>query len=80
MPVPRRVVVGLDAAPPPPLQFGPPGTPDFKGFEVDLLTAVATALVFARRNDDLRLAVNVVLREMIRAGEMERLRDRWLKP
>jgi polar amino acid transport system substrate-binding protein len=38
------VVVGLDAAPPPPLQFGPPGTPDFKGLEVDLLAAVAAEL------------------------------------
>jgi len=44
MPAPRRVVVGLDAAPPPPLQLGPPGTPDFRGLEVDLLTAVAAAL------------------------------------
>lgn len=38
------MLVGLDAAPPPPLQFGPPGTPDFRGFEVDLLTALTTAL------------------------------------
>lgn len=38
------MVVGLDLAPPPPLQFGPPGTPEFHGLEVDLLTAVAAAM------------------------------------
>jgi ABC-type amino acid transport substrate-binding protein len=41
---PHWLIIGLDAAPPPPLQFGAPGTPDFRGLEVDLLTAVADAL------------------------------------
>jgi glutamine transport system substrate-binding protein len=36
--------VGVDAAPPPPLCFGVPGDRDFKGFEVDLLRAVAARL------------------------------------
>jgi ABC-type amino acid transport substrate-binding protein len=33
--------VGVDAAPPPPLCYGVPGDPKFKGFEVDLMHALA---------------------------------------
>ena len=33
--------VGVDAAPPPPLCYGVPGDPEFKGFEVDLMHALA---------------------------------------
>jgi ABC-type amino acid transport substrate-binding protein len=40
----QRLIVGLDAAPPPPMQLGAPGTPEFRGLEVDLLTAVAATL------------------------------------
>jgi glutamine transport system substrate-binding protein len=40
----RRLVVGVDESPPPPLCFGLPGTPDFRGFEVDLLQALAARL------------------------------------
>lgn len=36
--------VGVDAAPPPPLCFGLPGDPDFKGFEVDLMRTLADRL------------------------------------
>jgi polar amino acid transport system substrate-binding protein len=36
--------VGVDESPPPPLCFGPPGTPEFRGFEVDLLEAIAGKL------------------------------------
>jgi ABC-type amino acid transport substrate-binding protein len=38
------LVVGVDESPPPPLCFGLPGTPDFRGFEVDLLEALAARL------------------------------------
>jgi ABC-type amino acid transport substrate-binding protein len=38
------LVVGVDESPPPPLCFGLPGTPDFRGFEVDLLDALAVWL------------------------------------
>jgi polar amino acid transport system substrate-binding protein len=36
--------VGVDAAPPPPLCYGVPGDPEFKGFEVDLMHALAEQL------------------------------------
>ncbi len=36
--------VGVDAAPPPPLCCGVPGDPEFKGFEVDLMHALAERL------------------------------------
>ena len=46
----RRVLsVGVDELPPPPLCFGPPGTPEFRGFEVDLLEAIAGKLGLALR-------------------------------
>jgi ABC-type amino acid transport substrate-binding protein len=38
------VIVGVDESPPPPLCFGLPGTPDFRGFEVDLLDDIAAKL------------------------------------
>ena len=36
--------VGVDESSSPPLCFGPPGTPEFRGFEVDLLEAIAGKL------------------------------------
>jgi polar amino acid transport system substrate-binding protein len=36
--------VGVDDSPSPPLCFGPPGTPEWRGFEVDLLGAIAGKL------------------------------------
>lgn len=41
---PGVLTVGVDESPPPPLCFGLPGTPDFRGFEVDLLDAIASKL------------------------------------
>jgi len=40
----RRLLVGVDAAPPAPLCFGLPGQPEFRGFEIDMLTALATRI------------------------------------
>jgi len=45
----RVLSVGVDESPPPPLCFGPPGTPEFRGFEVDLLEALAGKLGLALR-------------------------------
>lgn len=44
--------VGVDDSPAPPLCFGPPGTPEFRGFEVDLLVAVADRLGVALHCED----------------------------
>lgn len=43
------LTVGVDESPPPPLCFGLPDTPDFRGFEVDLLDAIASRLGVALR-------------------------------
>jgi polar amino acid transport system substrate-binding protein len=40
----RTIIVGVDEAPPPPMNFGLPGSPEFRGFEVDLLNAVGQRL------------------------------------
>lgn len=42
--VQRILTVAVDVSPAPPLCFGLPGTPEFRGFEVDLLNAMATNL------------------------------------
>jgi ABC-type amino acid transport substrate-binding protein len=39
-----QLAVATDDSPRPPMCFGPPGTPDFRGFEVDLLAALAGRL------------------------------------
>jgi ABC-type amino acid transport substrate-binding protein len=39
-----RLLVGIDDAPPVPLQIGTPQTGDFRGYEVDLLEALARCL------------------------------------
>ena len=39
-----RLVVGVDEAPPAPMNFGVPGSSDFRGFEVDLTNAIADRL------------------------------------
>ena len=36
--------VGVDSAPPPPMCFGVPGSPEFRGFEVDLVNTLAARL------------------------------------
>lgn len=43
------LLFGVDEAPPAPLNFGLPGTPDFRGFEVDLMHAVAARLGLSPR-------------------------------
>jgi len=45
--------VGIDESPPPPLCFGRPGTPEFRGFEVDLLTSLGERLGLALRAESL---------------------------
>jgi polar amino acid transport system substrate-binding protein len=41
---PGVLTIGVDESPPPPLNFGLPGSPDFVGFEVDLTRAIAQRL------------------------------------
>lgn len=43
-PYARVLRVGVDESPAPPLCFGIPGTAEFRGFEVDLLTSIASRL------------------------------------
>lgn len=47
---PGALLVGIDASPPPPLHMGDPDSPDFSGFEVDLMTAIAGDLGLAVRH------------------------------
>lgn len=60
---PGVLTIGVDESPPPPLNFGTPGSPDFVGFEVDLTRAIAERLglqvtyvseLWSRILDDLR--------------------------
>jgi ABC-type amino acid transport substrate-binding protein len=37
-------MVGIDDSPPPPMELGEPGTPEFRGYEVDILETVAARL------------------------------------
>jgi ABC-type amino acid transport substrate-binding protein len=48
----RRLVVGVDQAPPAPMNFRLPGSPEFRGFEVDLTNAVANHLAIDVECDD----------------------------
>ena len=64
---PGALTVGIDAAPPPPLHIGDPHAPDFCGFEVDLMKALA---------GDLGVAVRyrvVLWRDMFQELEQRRL-------
>jgi ABC-type amino acid transport substrate-binding protein len=65
---PSELIVGLDAAPPPPLQFGPPGTPEFRGLEVDLLGLIVQAL---RREPVYRVALWSELLDRLAAGRID---------
>jgi ABC-type amino acid transport substrate-binding protein len=38
------LTVGIDDSPPPPMELGDPGTPEFSGYEVDILESVAERL------------------------------------
>lgn len=63
-----KLVVGLDAAPPPPLQCGPPGTPEFQGLEVALLRMIAAAL---QREPVYRVALWSELLDRLAAGRID---------
>ena len=41
--------VGVDSAPPSPMQIGRAGTPEFSGFEVDLLNGIGARLQLSVR-------------------------------
>ncbi len=41
---PGVLIVGIDDSPPPPMELGEPGEADFRGYEVDILEAVAERL------------------------------------
>jgi polar amino acid transport system substrate-binding protein len=43
------LLIGVDEAPPAPLNFGTPGSPEFRGFEVDLTQALAARLGLTAR-------------------------------
>jgi ABC-type amino acid transport substrate-binding protein len=46
---PGVLLIGVDEAPPAPLNFGLPGSPDFYGFEVDLTAAIGARMDLAVR-------------------------------
>ena len=61
--VERLVRVGIDDAPPAPMQLGSPDTGDFRGYEVDLLNEIARRAHF---NLTFRRAVwSVIVRELL---------------
>jgi polar amino acid transport system substrate-binding protein len=60
---PGVLTVGIDASPPPPLHMGEPGSPEFSGFEVELMTAIAADLGVGLRYR------SVLWRDML--GELE---------
>lgn len=65
---PGVLLVGVDASPPPPLHMGEPDSPDFSGFEVDLIAAIAGDLGLAVRHR------SVLWRDMLReleAGQLD---------
>lgn len=64
---PGVLMVGIDASPPPPLHMGEPDSPDFSGFEVDLMAAIAGDLGLAVRHR------SVLWRDMLRELEGARL-------
>lgn len=61
---PGALTVGVDESPPPPLCFGLPGTPEFRGFEVDLLEALTA-----------RLGVELQCRSALWSVALDELRD-----
>lgn len=64
----RILRVGIDDAPPAPLQLGSPGTGDFRGYEVDLLNEVGRRAGFGI---SFRRALwSVIIRELV-AGEID---------
>jgi ABC-type amino acid transport substrate-binding protein len=64
----RTIRVGIDDAPPAPMQMGNPDTGDFRGYEVDLLQELARRLGF--RLSFRRALWSVIVRELI-AGDVD---------
>jgi glutamine transport system substrate-binding protein len=64
----RTVRVGIDDAPPAPMQLGNPDTDDFRGYEVDLLEEVGRRVGF--RLSFRRALWSVIVRELM-AGDVD---------
>ncbi|MGA8440880.1 MAG: ABC transporter substrate-binding protein [Candidatus Sulfotelmatobacter sp.] len=64
----RTVRVGIDDAPPPPMQFGNPDTGDFRGYEVDLLEEIGRRVGF--RLSFRRALWSVIIHEL-KAGDVD---------
>lgn len=64
----RVVRVGIDDAPPVPMQFGNPDTSDFRGYEVDLLKELSRRAGFELRYR--RALWSVIISELV-AGEID---------
>lgn len=60
--------VGIDDAPPPPMQLGSPETGDFRGYEVDLLNEIGRRI--GARLSFRRALWSVIVRELI-AGQVD---------
>lgn len=64
----RIIRVGIDNAPPAPMQFGNPDTDNFRGYEVDLLKEIGQRVGFAM---SFRRALwSVIVRELV-AGDVD---------
>ena len=59
----RSIRVGIDDAPPPPMQLGNPDTVDFRGYEVDVLKEVSRRAGF--RLSFRRALWSVIVRELV---------------
>jgi ABC-type amino acid transport substrate-binding protein len=64
----RLIRVGIDDAPPPPMQLGNPDTGDFRGYEVDVLKEVSRRAGF--RLSFRRALWSVIVRELV-TGEVD---------
>jgi polar amino acid transport system substrate-binding protein len=65
---PGVLTVGIDDSPPPPMELGEPGDPDFRGYEVDILKAVAERLGVELRY---RQAVWSLILDELKRGELD---------
>ena len=64
----RSIRVGIDDAPPPPMQLGNPATGDFRGYEVDVLKEVSRRAGF--RLSFRRALWSAIVRELV-TGEVD---------
>lgn len=64
----RPLIVGVDLAPPGALNLGVPGTPEFRGFEVDLLAAISARLGRTLR---FQAALWANLLDQLHAGQLD---------